>query len=265
MKEIFKINTLFSIASIVGSMWVVFKREWRVLVGATAVLLLVSVLTGGDTEKMPVLQKNIGILINIVIAYVYFGVIRITLHMIRGENYGWNDFKIKVKDIFNLVITMVLYSVIPLASMLVVGVGLKYGISLLFFVVICVPLLFILFLTYFVRFGMWVYFVLDRNYKPIDALKASFNATKGSTLHLMGFMILTLLAFVVGIIPGGLGLLVVFPMYLLCQGAIYERLSQHMLGESSEFPIEQPKELDAPISLETDIDIKTPDVGDEIK
>lgn len=183
--------------------------------------------------------------------------------MLRGETFAWEHLKTPGKKVWSIVLTGLLYVAGPLVlvvlAVIIGGIGMFASIGMGAIgvgVVIALLVLGIFLLVYSIRFGMWIYFVIDRDYKPVAALKASWKATSGSTLRLIGFTLITIFAFVVGMIPMGLGLLVVFPMYMLCQAAIYERLSKHMLGESSEFPVEQPAELPASQPIETDINIK---------
>lgn len=263
MKELFTIKKTFSIRAIIKQSWEVFKREWKVLVGASVVYLIISFLTGGDEKTMSGAESIIALLINIVLFYLYFGVIRISLRMLRGESFAWEHLKTPGKRVLRIVLAGLLYLVGPLVIIAIIvitgGIGIiaSMGIGAVapgVVVMLIVGLL--LLLVYSIRFGMWIYFVIDRNYKPVPALKASWKATSGSTLRLVAFTIITIFAFIISMIPVGLGLLIVLPMYVLCQSAIYERLSKHMLGESSEFPVEQPSELPASQPIETDIDIK---------
>ena len=263
MKELFTIKKTFSIRAIITQAWEVFTREWKVLVGASVVYLLVSYLTGGDEENMSSAQSIISVLISLVCVYLYFGVIRISIRMLRGESYRWEHLKTPAKKIFTIIGAGLLYLILPIVLIVIIlmvgGIGLiasmgmgMLGAGMIVFLLVMMIVLFV----YSIRFGMWIYFVIDRDYKPVAALKASWKATSGSTLRLIAFTIITIFAFIIGMIPVGLGLLIVLPMYMLCQSAIYERLSKHMLGESSEFLVEQPAELPASQPIETDINIK---------
>ncbi len=263
MKELFTIKKTFSIRAIITQAWEVFKREWKVLVGASIVYLLVSFLTGGDEKTVSAAESIIALLINIVLFYLYFGVIRISLRMLRGETFAWEHLKTPGKKVWSIVLTGLLYVAGPLVlvvlAVIIGGIGMFASIGMGAIgvgVVIALLVLGIFLLVYSIRFGMWIYFVIDRDYKPVAALKASWKATSGSTLRLVAFTLVTVFAFMIGMIPVGLGLLIVLPMYMLCQSAIYERLSKHMLGESSEFLVEQPAELPASQPIETDINIK---------
>ena len=263
MKELFTIKKTFSIRAIITQAWEVFKREWKVLVGASIVYLLVSFLTGGDEKTVSAAESIIALLINIVLFYLYFGVIRISLRMLRGETFAWEHLKTPGKKVWSIVLTGLLYVAGPLVlvvlAVIIGGIGMFASIGMGAIgvgVVIALLVLGIFLLVYSIRFGMWIYFVIDRDYKPVAALKASWKATSGSTLRLVAFTLVTVFAFMIGMIPVGLGLLIVLPMYMLCQSAIYERLSKHMLGESSEFPVEQSAELPASQPIETDINIK---------
>lgn len=265
MKELFTIKKTFSIRAIIKQSWEVFKREWKVLAGAAFAYLIISLLTGGDEKNMSTAQEVIGLLINLLVAYLYVGALRVTLRMTRGESYTWAHLKTSGKQLLVLIATAILYALFPVvligAVLLVGGVNMfaalwALGLTGAIFYLFGTCVVIVVILLYSLRFGMWIYFVMDRNYKPVAALKASWKATRGSTLRLFGFVVITCFAFVIGMIPFGLGLLIVLPVYLLAQAAIYERLSKHMLGESSEFPVEQPAELPASKPIETDINIK---------
>lgn len=265
MKELFTIKKTFSIRAIIKQSWEVFEREWKVLAGAAFAYLIISMLTGGDEKNMSTAQEVIGLLINLLVAYLYIGALRITLRMIRGEAYTWAHLKTSGKQLLTIIGAAILYALFPIvlvgAAFLIGGVGMfaaafTLGVAGGVGFIIGMCLFIVVILLYSLRFGMWIYFVMDRNYKPVAALKASWKATRGSTLRLFGFVVITCFAFVIGMIPFGLGLLIVLPVYLLAQAAIYERLAKHMLGESSEFPVEQPAELPASKPIETDINIK---------
>ena len=211
----------------------------------------------GDEQKSRSLSV-IALLINLVMMYLYFGVIRVLLRMERNESYTWDHLKTSAKTVVFIIAGALLYMV-PFAAaavllFVVVGPGLlaiggPIGLGIGAVILVCAII--IAAIIYCVRFGMYYFFIIDKDMKPIAALKASMHATRGSTLRLIAFMVIAIIACVIGALFWGLGLLVVLPMFLLCECAIYERLSKHMSGQSSEFPIVQPAELESSSSEKT--------------
>lgn len=69
------------------------------------------------------------------------------------------------------------------------------------------------------------YLVIDRNMKPIEAMKESMRLTKGNRLNLLGLGIVLAILTFIGAIPLFLGLLVVAPITMLSGVHAYRTLS----------------------------------------
>jgi len=73
------------------------------------------------------------------------------------------------------------------------------------------------------RFGFYMFSIVDKHSGPIESLKVSWNATRGNTLYLMGFMIIILIiAALLGLIP--FSQLVVGPVMTFVMACAYRQL-----------------------------------------
>jgi len=69
------------------------------------------------------------------------------------------------------------------------------------------------------------YFVVDQKMNPIDAIKASFSATKGQKVQIFLFWVLAFLLIIAGFIACCVGLLVAIPIMEVGAALIYVRLT----------------------------------------
>lgn len=101
-----------------------------------------------------------------------------------------------------------------IASILLsIGVGIG-------FILCFIPGLIVLF------FGQWFgYFVLDRKQEPVDALKSSFTFVNENLGTVIVFFLASLLAYFIGAILCGIGLLVAIPVVVIAQAYLYKRLT----------------------------------------
>jgi len=67
--------------------------------------------------------------------------------------------------------------------------------------------------------------VLDKATPPWDAIKISFNATRGNFWACLALIILQILIVAVSAIPFGLGLIWTLPLTFICYGVMYKRLN----------------------------------------
>ncbi len=102
----------------------------------------------------------------------------------------------------------------------VVIAGLLVGLATAVGIVLCyLPGLVVIFFTQFV-----VAFIVDKQLAPIDAIKASINLVKANAGQLILFYLASALAFFVGAILCGIGLIVAFPVVLIAQAYTYRKL-----------------------------------------
>jgi hypothetical protein len=75
------------------------------------------------------------------------------------------------------------------------------------------------------RLQFFAYFVVDKNKNPIEAIKASWEATAGSELNLLVLWFASLGIVILGVLALFVGLLAAIPVVLLAVTFVYRRLS----------------------------------------
>jgi uncharacterized membrane protein len=75
------------------------------------------------------------------------------------------------------------------------------------------------------RLQLYIYYIVDKNQGPIEALKSSWNATRGHTLNLIGALIVAIIINIAGAIALGVGLFVTYPATVLAGVYIYKKLA----------------------------------------
>ncbi len=79
-----------------------------------------------------------------------------------------------------------------------------------------------LIVTFFVQF--YVHFLIDQNMTGVDAIKASFSFVNQNLGTLIGFFLASLVAYFIGALLCGIGLLVALPVVFIAQAYTYQRL-----------------------------------------
>jgi len=90
-----------------------------------------------------------------------------------------------------------------------------------------------------VKFGLWPYFVIDKNLGPIQALKASSRTTMGVKWKIFGFDLLCSLIILLGLLCLIVGVLVAAPIVAVANALVYRHLMAQT-PELAEFGINVP-------------------------
>lgn len=94
--------------------------------------------------------------------------------------------------------------------------------------VICVIGIFLLIVPGIIaalRLSMVMPLIIEKKRGSVEAIKESWNMTSGYSWNLFGFMLLSMALFLLGVLPIGLGLLVVIPLLTITQAVIYRKIS----------------------------------------
>ena len=250
-------KSIFSIKEAFTFSWKKFKETWHILVPVTIIILIISVLTSGDSDGD--ITPSMGI-----IQFVWFiaqifismGLVYMSVRIVRGEKIAWTDFKVAAKYFWKFLgaaILLLIPLVVVIGILMAIFVGSIFlnagslgGLAGVGIVGMIVGLaVFVGILWYIMAFYFYQYAVIDQNKGPMGALKESFRMTKGTRWKLVGFTLLIGLFNLVGMIPFLLGLIVTTPMTIIMYAYVYEKVRMHANGQSSEFPIVQPKEIPA--------------------
>lgn len=79
-----------------------------------------------------------------------------------------------------------------------------------------------LIVTFFTQF--YVHFLIDQKISGVDAIKASFSFVNANLGTLIGFFLASLVAYIIGALLCGIGLLVALPVVFIAQAYTYQRL-----------------------------------------
>lgn len=90
----------------------------------------------------------------------------------------------------------------------------------------CIPVIWAL-----VRFGLFPYFIVDKNNSSIAALKGSYGATRGNVWPLLKFYLVSALFGIVGMWTFGLIGIITWPLMTLVLGIAYRKLTTPEVGE----------------------------------
>jgi uncharacterized membrane protein len=76
-----------------------------------------------------------------------------------------------------------------------------------------------------IAFRFYPFFIVDKNMGPIESIKASYAATKGSWLDIFLLLVIDVLIVFVGAVLLGIGLFLAIPIVLMTQAYVYRKLT----------------------------------------
>ncbi len=141
------------------------------------------------------------------------GIVTISLKASRGENPSLKDFLNKTQYITRIILASAIYFVL-----IIIG-----------FILLIIPGFFVL-----IRLQFTHYLIVDKNMGAIEAIKKSYEITKGNTLKLFALNLIVVPALVVlGFLLLVIGTLAVIPMVYIMYAMVYDKLqlslnSQHI-------------------------------------
>ncbi len=155
--------------------------------------------------------------INIVQAFLLGGVYRTAFKQIKGEPISVGDMFSGMDLFVKILVAAVLLTIIQFIGALLCYIPLLIAQGMLFFTV---PL------------------IVRKNMEPVEALKASFEATKREWLVFTAFAFVLNIAAMIGVIACGIGILFTLPLLFLCTAVAYRDWFE---PESRQVSIEAPK------------------------
>lgn len=198
-----------SIKEMFRSSWAVFQKNVWTFVGATALIGAVSFVSDNISKNTDgVLEVVVGIVTAVLLWWLYLGFLRMTLAAHAGGQINFNFlFAEKWPALLQFIIASVVTGVI-------VGIG---------FILLIVP-------GVIAQVGLLfgAFFVVDKGMKGIDAVKASWNLTKGHKWDIFWAFIVLMLLNVAGALLFFVGLLVTVPMTILALTHMYKELEKHV-------------------------------------
>lgn len=210
----------FSIGEALGFGWKTTKANFWFFAGVAVIMVAVSFVSNLLVKGLH-LEKTLGetivnILFWVVMAFLQMGIIRVAIKLVDGQSVSYNDI-FSYNNIFPQFLISVLLS------------GLLTCLGLVVFVVPGVII------ALGLRFSQ--YFVVDKNLAGIEALKASWNMTKGQLWQLLGLAFVAMLINIIGVIAFFVGLLFTAPTTLVAYAYVYRKLSGTLLEPAEDLPV----------------------------
>lgn len=200
------------------------------------VLIVLAVLSSWYEKSAPTLSMGISIIGQIISYLLWMGVFYIGIQRAANLPISYNlmfralEFNIALRLIGLYLLQIVIF--IPFVILSIISIvflfaltrhtspALMLTIMLLFYVAINIAAIFI-----FARLMLAAGFVLERGSNPWQAIKLSFQATKGQVLRLCLLFLLQIIIVVISAIPLFIGLIWTLPFTYILYGAIYKTLS----------------------------------------
>lgn len=199
----------FSIKEMFRASWATFKKSPWMFVGATATIAVVSIITDTMTKNAgDGLEFVFGIASAVLLWWLYLGFLRMAFTAYAGGI-------VKFEMLFSGKWPMLLqFGIATVLTGIIVAVGI---------VLLIIP-------GIIAQMGLLfgALFVVDKEMKGIDAMKASWNLTKGHRWNLFLMSLMLILLNVGGAIVAGVGLLVTVPMTVIAFVYLYRELDKHI-------------------------------------
>ncbi len=194
--------------------WNVFKQNWKLFVPLLLILTVISYLPSGfrdlvtkqigDPTTMGIVVFVTGVAFWVLQQLINIGTTKISLEFADGK-------KSQLSDLFNGTSYLLNY----------IGASILFGIIVLIgFILLIVPGI-----IFAIKLQFYPYLIIDKNMGPIEALKGSWEMTKGIKLELALFSFLTFLINLAGALALVVGLFVSVPMTMVAYAYVYRKLN----------------------------------------
>jgi uncharacterized membrane protein len=204
----------FGIGESISFGWKTFKSNAGLLIG----VMLVSGIIGYVPTALDNMQKNgqmdLG-LFALVLSIAFFfisqllelGMVFINVQLVDGKKATFNDLFSQTSVLIKGVLAALLYGVIVLLGIIcfiIPGIWLA------------------------IRLQFYKYLVVDKKMGPIEALKGSWNMTKGNVWNLIGLGLVIMLLNLLGLIALIIGIFVTAPISMVAMAYVYRKLSANL-------------------------------------
>lgn len=183
------------------------KKNIIFFIGIFAIVVVISALSsaiqiGVALDKQPMLYILLNVLTFIINAIIGIGLIKISLEFIDNKKPKFSDL-FYVKPLVNFILASLIRGVITFIG----------------FILFIIPGI-----IFSIRLQYVTYLIVDKNLPPVEAVKQSWEMTKGNAWNLFFFGILLFLVNVLGAILLLVGLFVTVPLTMLATTFVYRKL-----------------------------------------
>jgi len=206
---------IFSKKEAIGAGWELMKKHFGFMILAYGVIM-VTVLLQSNIEQVigpGVISFNIAIISYLLLFLLIIGLMKILLKLYDGNKTELADLFNNYEQYFNFIICFLLVSflTIGIPIIFISGIVMAFQYQSLFgTLIMTIGLVFsaILGIVFGLRYQFATYLVIDKNMKPLEAMKKSGKITYGHKMNLLlfwfvslGMIILGLLCCCIGILP----------------------------------------------------------------
>lgn len=203
----------------IKSGWGVMKKNLGFFIVIFLIYLGVSILFGiiGSFVEGNILSLLTSLLNIFVTGVLGMGIVKIALKFCDNE-------KPEIGDLF---------ACWPLFLKYLIGSILVTLVVILGYILLIIPGI-----IWSIKYSLFVYFIVDKNMGPVQAMKASSRATKGGRSWLLWFYIVCGLVNFIGILCLGIGIFATFPTTVVAMALVYRSLVSQT--EPAKESLEQP-------------------------
>lgn len=201
----------FTIGDALSNGWRITKANFLFLAGIVVVLFGIQFGLTSLSEYLAQDSQVLKVVISIITIFIQVllnvGVIAIVLKLVDGQRPAFKELFTTIKPYLQFILVTILISVIVglgLILLIVPGIVLAIGLQYA------------------------TYLVVDKNMKAIEAIKRSWEMTKGVKWKLFGFALLVWVINVVGLTLFGIGMLVTVPLTMVAMAYVYRALDDQM-------------------------------------
>ncbi len=186
------------------------KKNIIFFIGLFVVVVLISALTsliqfGATLERQPILYIILYVVVFVINTIIGMGLIKISLEFVDKKKPKFRDL-FHTKNLVNFILASLIRGVITLIG----------------FILLIIPGI-----IFSIRLQYVPYLIVDKNLPTVEAIKKSWEMTKGNTWNLFFFGILLFLVNVLGVIFLLVGLFVTVPLTMLATTFVYRKLLLH--------------------------------------
>lgn len=202
----------FSIGDLFKQAFQDFKKHWKVLVGAFLIIMAINFVatflaTWLEDQNVVIMGSLLRLLLYVVQIALSVGLIRIALAVVDGRG-------VKMELLWDSISNWKLLVFYFLCSLLV---GLAVGVGLILLIIPGIILA--------VKMQFSMYYIVDKTQGPLEAIKSSWNETKGAFWKLLIFDIVVSMINVIAAILFVVPLLITVPITMVAMARLYRKLS----------------------------------------
>jgi uncharacterized membrane protein len=188
----------FSIKDVLKNGWELTKANLGFLIVYQIILLaLVAIHYEGMDYWI------VGLIISLASTIAHMGFVKSSILIVNGIKPEFDQLYIHWKKIISWILGSFFYT-------LIVTVGLIF---------LVIPGIY-----FMIRYGFYGWFIVDKDYGPIESLQVSARATRGIKWQLFFLFLIILLINIVGFLLLGVGLLITAPVSMLAVATVYKMI-----------------------------------------